>query len=280
MPDAFLDSSVAIGLIFRNAGERWSCAQAIPAGAARSCSRYVIFEIGRGFLLNLIVLHNTSFGHRSVADLLLATRSGQLRYRHHRSDTWFGAFVDYLTTLDEKDGKLGESLQLEEFRAKLAACIRRGWKKLHTDFKPLTNDVGCREDLPSPVRGHDGLLEHLLPTDECGNPSACRLQDFFAVHRHAASDLADRLDSLPQSSKDTETTRRIAALRHLLEVPHGKRFLGKQCHHCGDALICLEAPPSHMIVTKNRKHFEPIAAILGKTVAIALTARTTKPSES
>jgi hypothetical protein len=44
---------------------------------------------------------------------------------------------------------------------------------------------------------------------------------------------------------------------------------------CADALICLEAPPGDIIVTKNRKHFELLAEILGKPLKIAESARST-----
>ena len=34
-------------------------------------------------------------------------------------------------------------------------------------------------------------------------------------------------------------------------------------------------PPGHIIVTKNRKHFEPLTQMLGKPLAVADSARTT-----
>ena len=61
MAEAFLDSSVLIGLVFRHAGERASCQAALPVDGTIVCSRYVIFEVARGFLRSLIALHNYSF---------------------------------------------------------------------------------------------------------------------------------------------------------------------------------------------------------------------------
>ncbi len=130
--DAFLDSSVLIGLVFRPVGERAACCAALSSDVRPFCSRYVIFELARGFLRSLIALHNYSF------------------------------------------------------------------------------------------------------------------------------------------------VVRIDGLRHLLAAALGTPFDGKKCHRCGDALICLEAPPGCLIVTKNRKHFEPLVQILGKPLTVAETASSTK----
>src|SRR6185437_16670090 len=102
----------------------------------------------------------------------------------------------------------------------------------------------------------------------CGQPAACRLEYFVEAHKVQVEAVAAGLEILPAPAKDKETMHRIDALRHLLTNTHGMLFDGKQCHRCGDALICLEAPVSHIIATKNRKHFEPIAQILDKQLAI------------
>lgn len=93
MNDALLDSSVVIGLVFRHAGERNACQAALPPGGQSFCSRYVSFEIARGFLRRLIALHNFSFEYQSFADLHQAAHSGQRRFTYDMP-TWLGAFVD------------------------------------------------------------------------------------------------------------------------------------------------------------------------------------------
>lgn len=50
---------------------------------------------------------------------------------------------------------------------------------------------------------------------------------------------------------------------------------GRMCHRCGDAIICLEAPPDHVIASKNEGDFQPISGYLGKPLSIARTAKTT-----
>jgi len=268
--DGFLDSSVLIGLVFRHAAERAACTAALPAGGRAVCSRYVIFEVARGFLRSLIALHNSSFEFRSFADLHQAAYSGQRRFRPYQMHTWLGAFTDFQAALEAEDGLTDERQKIEELRAKLRGWIRRGWRKVHRDFV-LTNDIGCREDLPAPAARGDALIDQRLPDDECGRPDACDLQEFVHNREWHIEALATGLDSLPASQKDAETVRRIEALAHLLAAPQGEPFDGKQCHRCGDALICLEAPAGHVIATKNARHFGPIAAILDKPLAVAVS---------
>lgn len=277
MADAFLDSSVLIGLVFRHAGERAACHAALPAGGATVCSRYVVFEVARGFLRSLIALHNTSFEFDSFAGLHQAAHSGQQRFKPYRMHTWLGAFDDYLATLEKEDGASSEALKLEEFRAKLRGWIRRGWRRASNEFR-LINRIGCREDLPTPSSRGDQRIDQPLPDRECGQPAACRLQAFKQAWKPQMEAVAAGLDALPASLKDKETVARIAGLRHLLAIAPGDPFDGKKCHRCGDALICLEAPLGYVIITKNREHFEPMARVLDKPLAVAETARSTTRS--
>jgi len=64
MAEAFLDSAVVIGLLFRHAGERAACQAVLPPSVKPVCSRYVTFEVARGFLRSLILLYNSSFEYR------------------------------------------------------------------------------------------------------------------------------------------------------------------------------------------------------------------------
>lgn len=267
MNDVFLDSSVAIGLVFRNAGERAACASALPKDGRLVCSSYVIFEIARGFLRRLITLHNISFEYQTVADVLLAASSGQRRFTYDMP-TWTGAVIDYLAELEREDGQSKDQVSLEEFRAKLRGWVRRGWSKLHTTFS-IINPIGCREDLPMPFQKSNQLLDQALPDSECGTPSACNLQSFLFSSEAGTQAILSVLEAIPMSKMDNETTKRIAALKHLRSKPLRQEFEGRQCHRCGDALICLEAPQSHLIATKNVKHFQPMADALKKTVLVA-----------
>jgi hypothetical protein len=271
MPDAFIDSSVLIGLVFRHAGERAACKAALPAGGKVICSRYVIFEVSRGYLRNLIALHNYCFGSISFSDVHRAAYSGQRKFRKYQMYTWLGAFDDYFKQLDKKDGSTTEALKLVEFRAKLWGWMRRGWVQIENGFDHI-NDIGCQESLAPPVPREDGRINQELPDAKCGQVGTCGLQAFLQSRKAQVELVVNGLDELPPPCKDKETQDRIDALRYLLAKPPGESFDGKKCWRCGDALICLEAPMNCIIVTKNRKHFEPLAKILGKPLAVVGTA--------
>ena len=277
MPDAFLESSVVIGLLFRHAGERTACEQAIPAGATRACSRYVQYEVARGFLTSLLALHNISFEYDSYADLHLAAYSGQRRFRSYEMHTWLGAFTDFEAALEAEDEALSQAQKLEEFRAKLRGWIRRGWARLQRDFDLSIDEVGCRDPLPAPFARVDGRMEQILEVDRCGVAGACKVMAFVQQRGSEMKRVADGLNQLPERESDGETNTRIIALRTLLRTDPSSNFKGKTCHRCGDAFIAIEAPATHTIVTKNAKHFEPIAGLLGKQVSVAFTSKSTRP---
>ena len=278
MSELFLDSSVVIGLLFRHAGERKACASAFPVGCQLTCSNYVVFEIARGFLRRLIALHNISLEYRKVADILLAANSGQRRFTYDMP-TWTGAIVDYLAEIETDDGHSRADVSLDEFRAKLRGWIRRGWRQLHTRFK-IIDEIGCRDDIPPPFQKVNQLMDQALPDAECGSPDACRLQRFCHSRTLEAASIVAVLKALPKSKTDSETTKRIDALDHILSRNPGEQFEGRQCFRCGDALICMEAPTDASIATKNVKHFEPIALALGKKVLPVRHASTTHESLS
>ena len=265
MAEVFLESSVVIGLHFRHAGERARCAAAIPGEAERVTSRYVMYEIARGFLRSVLALHNFSFEYTAFGALHEAAHSGQLRFQPYRMQTWLGAFDDYFAALDAEDGAGKPSAALAEMRAKLRTWARRGWQKAHADNKVI-NPIGCREDLKPPfVRFHDAHLDQVLPMQECGVPTTCGLDGYLTANNASLTALLDGLRQLKEI--DTETQRRIDALSRLLTKVRGAAFMGKDCYQCGDAFICHEAPATATVVTKNRKHFVPIGALLGKAIA-------------
>lgn len=264
MSKVFLDSSVLIGLTFRHAAERRKCEAAIPATATRVVSRYVLFEVARGFLRSLIELHNISFEFSAFSELHQAAHSGQLRFKPYRMQTWLGAFDDYFKALEAKDGEMNPELMLQEFRAKLRGWVRRGWRCLQDSYL-IVNNIGCRNDIPSPeVQAATGLLHQSLPVDECGVPNRCGVLSYFEKHHVSLNMVASGLNALPKDKLDAETLRRIAGLKRLLAARSGDEFEGHCCHHCGDALICHEAPARTAVVSKNRKHFEVLCALTGK----------------
>jgi hypothetical protein len=201
-----------------------------------------------------------------------------MRFKPYAMATWLGAFTDFFEALDTEDGAVSESLKLEEFRAKLRGWIRRGWSRLNSRYDRF-NGIGCRDSLPSPVVRADDRIEQNLPIKECGMTTACQVQKFIQTRIKEVGAVESGLLGLPKRQRDKETEARMEALFHLRSHKPGENFEGAKCFRCGDALICIEANQNQTIVTKNRKHFKPIASFLGKNVAVALTGKVPKAAK-
>ncbi|MES2737272.1 MAG: hypothetical protein V4672_13190 [Verrucomicrobiota bacterium] len=275
MPDAFIDSSVLIGLYFRHAGERAACEACLPAGGNRVSSQYIIFEIARGFLRSLLEIHNASFEYKRFSDFHMAAYSGARRFKPYQMATWLGAMTDFMAALEQQNVVIAEPQKLDLFRAMIRKMIQRGWKQLLNGCH-LIDNISCQKNIPDPILNPDGRVTQALPLADCGKPNTCGVQSFIAQRNPMVQSLIQHLATLPKKQKGNDTdTKHIPGLQHLLGVALGAAFEGKKCHQCGDALICLEAPAGSIIATKNRGDFEPLAGFLSKTLSVATTATTT-----
>ena len=93
MSQVFLDTSAVIDRSFRNTNARQQIQNLLPAGSECISSRYVLFELARGFLRNLILLHNRAIRLTKFSDLM--AYAGNSRRHAHRLGTILGAFQDY-----------------------------------------------------------------------------------------------------------------------------------------------------------------------------------------
>jgi len=264
MPDAFLESSALIELVFRHREVQSKVERACPAGGRRLTSRYVLFEIARGYLLSLLVLHDKARKFRTLRELHEYMHSGQQLFKAYRRETMLGAYEDFLAHLETMGISLTEEQRLFHFRDWLSHHLRRGWRQLACVAETI-NPVGCREDIPAPAAKANGLYEQPLPTQECGLPEKCGLDRYLSAHHFDFEAAADALAAL--ESSDAETQRRVMALRSLLARKAGTDFAGEHCWSSGDAIICHEAPVDSTVVTKNRRHFEPLCAVFGRTLS-------------
>ncbi|MBL9173849.1 MAG: hypothetical protein JNL10_09965 [Verrucomicrobiales bacterium] len=199
-------------------------------------------------------------------------------FRPYRGAAQIDAFIDYQAELEQADGPVRPSEQLLEFRVILRRWIRMGWEKMTTGFE-YQNLVGCYDHLPEPRLQENGLIEHDLPINRCGTPSNCGLNLFVDGRRAKLLGLAAHLDKLSTAELDSETKKRIESLRRISEISTGGGFKKRDCYKCGDALICFEALGDKTVVTKNGKHFNPIANYLGIATRIAQNSISTRPPE-
>jgi hypothetical protein len=124
----------------------------------------------------------------------------------------------------------------------------------------VSNTIGCR-NAAAPFINNFGLFDQNLQTSLCGKRSECGLRGYASTNRPQLEAIRNHLKTLP--SPGLETTQRIKALRELYRTPK-LDFEKSDCFRSSDALIASEAPASASILTKNRKHFEPICEVLSK----------------
>lgn len=265
MPDAFLETTTLIELVFRHRDARRRIENTLSTSEGRLTSRYVLFEIARGYLCSLLILYNKSLEVHTLRELHEYMHSGQQLFKAYRRETMLGGYDDYLAHLETLGISMTADQRLAHFRGWLAQHLRRGWRQL-SRVAEVINVVGCREDLPSPAPNANGRYEQRLPTSDCGRPEVCGLDKYLSTFRSEFQTVADGLAAL--ESPDPETERRISAFRRLLARVSGSNFAGQDCWSCGDALICHEAPIGATIVSKNRKHFEPLSALMGRKLSV------------
>lgn len=261
MSEVFLETSAVADCFFKAKKERETAFRVIPHGDTIMTSHYVIFELCRGYLRYLILLHNKT--------TLFTTFSDLCRYGHAvRLRAYFQGAIWESFTKFFSEAQLQSPNQIAEdeyklicFRSFLRKDIRRCWKKMMRGVGRIVNDVGCRDNISDPTIGTDGQYEQVLDKQLCGIARCCGLKSYAARHANDFTRLRDRLQA--QSSPDDETARRTKALRELYRNPT-RDFAKTDCYVCGDAIIAHEAPADAPIVTKNKKHLVPICEVFGK----------------
>lgn len=264
--DVWLDTTALIDLEFRSFSLRQHILSLLPADNSLHTSRYVLFELARGFLPRLIRLYNKASELDSLSDLMqYISNCGVGSSRVMSSMT--NAYADYIRHEESLGTSLTPSQQLAHFRGWLGPMIRRGWRAIQR--YSVLNSIGCQDHLPAPVAKpiHLGDKEreqfsHALPTKQCGLPGNCGL---ISNLQSAAGDfgrITQHLVGLPKP--DIETSKRITALQLLLQHSPAESFGCKSCFDCGDAIIAQEAPVAHLVLSKNEKHYQPLCDALQK----------------
>ena len=279
--DIFLETTARVDLHFRSPALRKHIIEKAGTDSAFHTSRYVIFELARGFLTHLLTLHNKATDLDSFSDLIQYVRHRNIGGQY-RGQTMLGAYEDFLRHLEQRDKPLTVAQDLLHFRAWLAPFIRRGWRAIQSGRSSpgISNPIGCRDNLPAPVasplqsagrpREH---FRHDIPKADCGKPDNCRLLPSLQSAKDTFAAVANRLREIP--NPDAETSRRIGALDRLLASDPAAAFARKDCYACGDPIIAHEAASDHTVLSKNERHMAPICSVLKKNL---LTYTEPKPS--
>jgi predicted nucleic acid-binding protein len=256
--NAWLDTSAVVALYFRNRANREACLTAIPQGAGIMISRYVIFELARGYLSRLMRFHNASMPCTRWYEVRALVKAGGHDHTYE-GPAWRDVLDDIEETLEAgPDDDVRESpwRRLEKtpafFRSRLRCTLERGWRGCFQACV-FENPCGCRADIYLPYEDTDGLMKFDLPTAQCGQPGNCGLLVFVKANASALERVCAATAKLKAQKKKGERERRASGLQHLL-TNEAEAFDGTQCHACGDALIALEASQdaNDRVVTKDR----------------------------
>jgi hypothetical protein len=264
MQGAFLETSALANLFYKAEKERKTIQEIIPEGTPLITSEYVIYELSRGFIRNLILIHNKAILFKNFSDLF---RYGNaMRRKSYFLGAMLEAFTKYFSEakIEAPSHIKPDEYQLITFRSFLRRDIRRGWLKQQRSISKIVNNVGCRDNIPAPSIGDDGQYHQELKKHLCGHARSCGLKHYTSTHRQDFETLRDLLKN--QSNLDDETTKRIKSLRELYRVPNTD-FHKNDCYSCGDAIICHEAPKEFAIITLNQKHYVPMCNIFGKCLS-------------
>jgi hypothetical protein len=252
----FFETSALIEFIFWDRRTRTKITDLFPSDSKKVTSRYVIYEVCRGFLNNLRLLHNKSLQVAEFSELF--AYAAHCQKAGHKLGTILGAFEAFFRQPTAYEAS-SQHEQLCEFRGNLRRKIRRGFNALEGEMDNIINDVRCRDDFGPPVEDADGYFQHDLRTRDCGRETNCGLRFYYHKHRADFETIRDALDR----SLDAETQRRWVALRELYRVK-GRDFDRSYCYDASDATITHEAPHGTTVLSKNEKHVAPVATALGK----------------
>ena len=242
-------------------------------------SQYVKMEIKKGFLNNLVLLHNKVVQCRSfseVQDFIARLSNSPKRY-------YLGAVLDAMarfwreredkrpSELKEKYGDIPVSeIIMNDAKYHLRMMIRRLLKKVDKLTDEKINPMECFIDLEEPHLKGDIFVNKPHKCPDSANE--CEIKKFFHDNIEDFKKIHEGLSQLPKEKVDAETQRRISSLKDIIrtKLPRSTmKFSNKSqdeklCWNCADAIHAVLAPKDAFVVTKNAQHFEPICSLIEK----------------
>ena len=253
-------------------------------------SHYVKMEIKKGFLYNLVLLHNKVIecdSYAEVQQFAANLASSPRRY-------YLGAVLDALKVFWEnieskrpddlkvKYGNipLGDSLKKETINF-LRMWIRLFLPKIDRLVAEIVNPMKCFVDLKGPVL-KDNLFDN-KPAKCPASTTECEILKFFRENIKDFDSILATLKAIPQAERDPETTRRVAALNRILKKKihrtNSVTFSNKSqdeemCWVCGDAIHAVIAPKGSSVANRNGRHFDPICKSIDRKSVVYSSPKT------
>jgi hypothetical protein len=243
-PHIFLDTTIQIERVTATRARQAEIAQAL-AGARVISSTYVLGEYLRTLAQDALVLHNLALRSEQLYDV--ETQIAHLLNKRSASRCLL------LWASLHRLGVYEKPKLLRTLRVYIEYGLVNRFM-LGADELLDTTACGLARERPAPL----GEVYRLRT--QCTRPvKECDLAERLAEHQSEMRVLADGLKDHPEPALARMST--LCAL--ILEDPDVAR--GRNCTwYLGDLIIALELPVDAALYTTNRRHFEPLCALLGK----------------
>lgn len=249
----------------------------------RVTAQYAKMEIKRGFLHNLVLLHNKIVHCEKWSDVQQYISNLSSSSRRYQLGTILDALTRFFKTVENKRPselvkKYGD-ISLSQIMKRDALSYLRIWiqrllASIDKYFDEIMDPMNCFSDIAKPVR--KGYLFDNKPCRCNESQRGCDIKDFFQQNRREFGLILEKLKALPDSEVDNETRQRISALKQIIKKrlrTSTMHFSNKSqdeqlCWACGDAIHVVLAPPDAAVVNRNGKHFKPICESLSKECVV------------
>jgi len=254
---AFLDTTVPCERLLSSQTTRAHVNKRLRSFARRTTCRFVQLEFLIGPYTHLVRLQAKIEQGATDAELLLVIDKYQnlpaFYWQRRMASIWLRAFARYC----ERSGPMPGS-----FRAFIRAFVLRAWREAFAGIDEVVDATMCLGDVAEPTCDERTHTIDVAVSRRDLNLRAGDLAAFIRARRTEFARIADTLDASPPAKRDRETNRRVCAIRKVLSG-HGS-ITGGDIRSVGDALIAVECPADHVLLTSNIRHFHPITAAIGK----------------
>lgn len=274
---AYCETTAVLDAVFKkfpNLGELLS------TYSMRVTGQYAKMEIKRGFLHNLVLLHNKIVLCERWSDVqqyISNLSSSQRRYQ-------LGTILDALTRFwksveDRRPSELalqhGDIPQSQIMKRDTLSFLRLWIRSLLASidkyFDKIMNPMNCFPDLDKPERKGD-LFEN-KPCRCNESQQECDIKDFFLLNQIEFAKILEKLKDLQEAEVDNETRLRVLALKKIMKkrlrtstMHFSNKTQDEQlCWACGDAIHAVLSLPEAVVITRNEKHFMPICKAIGRS---------------
>lgn len=242
----FMETTVAINRHFGTRNQRDFVTQALTGRQVITCT-FVLFEYKRVVQRACVEFHRLLTHTGNIIEALQNFGQG---YSVSQLSIGYSLFPSIISSANNEVSKVLKILE--------RVIDRRLSSLFLSNISEITDATRCALAYQQPVRQGDTYAPGFLQVSR--ERFDCDLPGFIETNRDAFQAIYDAL-----SSQRTAHTRRLCqVLSRVLNVPAESR--GRNALILGDVIIAIEMPKDALLLTTNRRDFEPICAALGKEI--------------